>query len=188
MIEQTTIEFKEFNKIARLTRDMVVTEKIDGTNASIYIGENGEFLTGSRTRWITPENDNYGFSRWAHEHKDDLMKLGSGRHFGEWWGNGIQRKYDMKEKVFSLFNVAKWSDDSVRPSCCRVVPVIYRGIFDTMMVDGIIQTLREKGSIASPGFMKPEGVVIFHVQGNLLFKKTLENDEMPKSLLKEKML
>ncbi len=32
------------------------------------------------------------------------------------------------------------------------------------------------GSLAAPGYMKPEGVVIYHVAGNVLFKKTLEED------------
>lgn len=59
----TTTEFVPFQKIGRLSRGCTITEKIDGTNASIYIGEDGEFLTGSRTRWITPEDDNYGFAR-----------------------------------------------------------------------------------------------------------------------------
>ena len=63
-------DFVSFPKIARYSRNVVVTEKIDGTNAQVFIGEDGEFLTGSRNRWITPEDDNYGFSRWAHEHKD----------------------------------------------------------------------------------------------------------------------
>lgn len=176
------MEFKSFAKIARLSRDIIVTEKIDGTNASVYIGENGEFLTGSRTQWITPDKDNYGFSRWAHENKNELMKLGTGHHFGEWWGQGIQRKYDMKEKVFSLFNVSKWSDDAIRPACCRVVPVLYIGMFDTMMIDRILATMKEQGSRANPGFMKPEGVVIYHPQGNIFFKKTIDKDEQPKSL------
>ena len=35
-------------------------------------------------------------------------------------------------------------------------------------------------SVAAPGFMKPEGVVVFHTAGNLGFKKTLEKDEVPK--------
>ena len=99
-------------------------------------------------------------------------------------GQGIQRKYDMKEKVWSLFNVSKWSDDSVRPACCRVVPVLYTGMFDTMMIDGILHTMKEQGSIAAKGFMKPEGVVVYHPQGNILFKKTIEKDEQPKSLVK----
>lgn len=176
-------EFKPFQKIVRISREMVITEKIDGTNASVFIGEDGEFMTASRTQWITPEKDNYGFSRWAHERKDELMKLGKGRHFGEWWGQGIQRKYDMKEKVWSLFNVSKWSDDSIRPLCCRVVPVLYRGMFNTVVVESVLDELKTKGSVVSPGFMKPEGVVIYHLQGNILFKKTIEKDDLPKSLM-----
>ena len=31
------MEFKEFPKLARLSREIVITEKIDGTNASIFI-------------------------------------------------------------------------------------------------------------------------------------------------------
>src|SRR5438105_3732245 len=100
--------FEEFPKIARLSRDCIVTEKIDGTNAQIFITEDGTIHFGSRSRWITPENDNYGFARWATEHKEDLLKLGPGRHFGEWWGCGIQRGYGLKEKRFSLFNVMRW--------------------------------------------------------------------------------
>lgn len=31
------LEFVEFPKIPRLSRDIIVTEKIDGTNAQIYL-------------------------------------------------------------------------------------------------------------------------------------------------------
>jgi hypothetical protein len=65
-----TAIFEAFDKIARLSRMCVITEKIDGTNAQIYIPEEGGFFTGSRNQWITPEQDNFGFSRWAHEHKE----------------------------------------------------------------------------------------------------------------------
>jgi hypothetical protein len=176
-----TVEFKEFNKIARLSRDCVITEKIDGTNAQICITEDGQFLTGSRNRWITPENDNAGFSMWAHKNKEELMKLGVGNHYGEWWGCGIQRKYDMSEKVFSLFNVHRWSDDTIRPKCCRVVPILFQGLFETDMIECVLNGLALGGSKASPLFMKPEGIVIYHTASKTLFKKTIENDEQPKS-------
>lgn len=105
------MNFVGFPKIARLNRDCIITEKIDGTNAQICITEDGGFLVGSRKKWITPENDNYGFARWAYENKEELLKLGVGSHFGEWWGQGIQRRYNMDKKVFSLFNVRyKWTD------------------------------------------------------------------------------
>jgi hypothetical protein len=171
-------EFMKFPKISRFSREVIVTEKIDGTNAQIHITEDGEFLTGSRTRWITPQDDNYGFSRWAHDRKEDLMQLGVGRHFGEWWGQGIQRRYGLSEKRFSLFNTARWEQN--RPICCHVVPVLWRGTFDTLNVEDIMNQLRISGSIAAPGFMKPEGIVIFHTQGNFGLKKTFEKDNTGK--------
>lgn len=173
-------DFVDFPKMARFSREVIVTEKIDGTNAQIFIGEDGEFRAGSRTRWITPEQDNYGFAAWAEQNKEELLQLGPGRHFGEWWGSGIQRRYDQTEKRFSLFNVSRWTDQ--RPSCCEVVPVLWRGNFDDFNVEDCIRDLDRGGSVAAPGFMKPEGIVIFHIAGNVGFKKTIEKDEVPKSL------
>ncbi len=170
-------EFQKFDSIKRLSRDMVVTEKIDGSNAQICITEDGEFLTGSRKRWITPEQDNFGFAKWAHEHEEELREgLGVGKHFGEWWGQGIQRKYGLEEKKFSLFNTGRRLNE--QPTCCHVVPVLYEGMFSSEMIDNVLEDLYNNGSIASPGFMKPEGVVIWHTAARILLKKTLDhNDE-----------
>ena len=169
--------------MARLSRECIITEKIDGTNAQILITEDGGFYTGSRTRWITPESDNFGFSKWAHENKEELMKLGTGRHFGEWWGRGIQRNYGLSERRFSLFNVLRWeSKMDELPSCVSLVPLLYRGTFSTDAAWLCLYELQSAGSRAAPGFMKPEGVVCFHIAANVGFKKTIENDETPKSL------
>lgn len=194
------MEFTEFPKMARLSREVIVTEKIDGTNAQVFISQDGQIMAGSRTRWITPQDDNFGFAAWVEAHRDELLTLGPGRHFGEWWGQGVQRNYDLTEKRFSLFNVQRWALhgtepqriatadpriekwQGVLPECCGLVPVLYRGLFDTTAVDRAIETLRLTGSAAAPGFMKPEGVVVFHTAGNVGFKKTLVKDEMPKAL------
>lgn len=169
--------FIGFGKIARFNRRIVVTEKIDGTNGQIYIGEDGEFLVGSRNGWITPENDNYGFARWAYANKEELLKLGTGSHFGEWWGQGIQRGYCMKEKCFSLFNVHRWDEDSVRPACCRVVPTLFEGNFEDFEIKEFMTVFKRIGSYASPGYNKPEGIIIYHTDSKTLFKKTFEKDE-----------
>lgn len=179
------MEFPEMQKIARLSRNCVITEKLDGTNASIYIDIDPEsgavtFLIGSRTRWITPQDDNYRFARWAIANKEELMKLGPGYHFGEWWGLGIQRNYGLKEKRFSLFNTFRWSDPAARPACCHVVPVLYEGLFTTYFVTEAIYKLEHGGSVAAPGFAKPEGVVIYHEAAKQYFKKTIEKDDKPK--------
>lgn len=174
------IEFSDFGKIARWSRTVTITEKIDGTNASIYIGEDGEFLVGSRNRWITPDDDNYGFATWAYKNRDELMQLGVGHHFGEWWGLGIQRKYNAPEKRFSLFNASRWGVS--RPACCHVVPVLYEGILTANCVDDAINVLRINGSRAAPEFMNPEGIIIWHEAARVYFKKTLHKDVAPKSV------
>ena len=174
--------FVSFQKIARLSRDCIITEKIDGTNAQILITDDGLMFTGSRNRWITPQDDNYGFAKWVEQNKEELFKLGPGRHFGEWWGCGIQRKYDLAEKRFSLFGRIKALEI---PKCVSVVPQLYEGSFNTNSIELILETLKLNGSVAAPGFMKPEGIVIFHKASGTLFKKTIEDDEQPKRLIKD---
>jgi hypothetical protein len=173
-------EFVPFPKIARLNREVVITEKIDGTNAQVHVSEDGTVRAGSRTRWITPDDDNFGFAHWVAAHAHQLRELGPGSHFGEWWGAGIQRRYGLDHKRFSLFNVHRWSDDAVRPKCCHVVPLLYQGLgIETAAANAIVR-LHNEGSLAAPGFMKPEGIVVFHTASSQLFKVTLEKDEKPK--------
>ena len=191
-------EFVPFPKVARLNRAITITEKIDGTNASIYIGEDGEFKCGSRTRWLTLLDDNYGFAKWAYDHKDELMGLGVGRHFGEWWGKGINRGYGVTDKRFSLFNTVRWCNygstprprltantfntnreppklQDVLPACVSLVPVLYVGVFSENAVTLCLAALKDDGSRAAP-FMNPEGVVVFHLANNTAYKVTLDDD------------
>lgn len=188
------LEFKEFPKIARLNRGVIVTEKIDGTNGQVHIrkldgtSEHGidslvatseDFFcvrAGSRNRWLRHDSsdDNYGFGRWVAAHADELAKLGAGTHYGEWWGQGIQRGYGEISKHFSLFNVARWSES--RPACCDVVPIVLSGTgFDSVSV--ALDMLREFGSMAAPKFMKPEGIMAFHTASRTYHKVTLEKDK-----------
>jgi len=207
------LEFTEFEKISRLNREVIVTEKIDGTNGQVHIRpKEGSELemgydtqieiagvphlirAGSRNRWVLHlgSDDNNGFGRWVHAHAHELAALGPGAHFGEWWGAGIQRKYGLTEKRWSLFNVGRWVDTRIigatvgekqqlAPACCHVVPIVATGIGLDYVVQGALAELREHGSHAAPGFMKPEGVVAFHTHSRSLFKVTLERDEEHKS-------
>lgn len=179
-------EFRGFPKVSRFSRAVVITEKIDGTNASVMINDRGDgLIAGSRTRWITPAMDNHGFAKWVQANRDELLTLGPGTHFGEWWGSGIQRGYGLKEKKFSLFNVAKWR--GVQPKCCDVVPVLWEGSMDDIGegISASMDILRKYGSFAAPCFMRPEGIVIYHTAGGVLFKKTLEKDEVPKGFVEK---
>lgn len=194
--------YPAFSKIPRLHRDVVITEMIDGTNAQVFIqprddtplasweipvgandGENYKLSAGSRTRWITPDDDNHGFARWVWQNADELVELGPGHHYGEWWGLGINRGYGLQEKRFSLFNTSRWSDLNARPACCDVVPILTSGGGEklTHLVANAIYNLETMGSFAAPGYDRPEGIVIYHTAANVLFKVTLEKDAVRKT-------
>jgi len=165
------IEFKPWPKIPRITNEkFVITEKIDGTNACIVIDDYGTIGAQSRNRIITPQSDNYGFANWVEANKQDLMSLGPGHHFGEWWGKGIGRQYNQTEKHFSLFNTYRWSNPNERkPSCCKIVPVI--STFEkTYEIEPIINLIKINGSYAAPGYMNPEGLIIFQLLTQSYYK------------------
>lgn len=197
-------EFVGWPKTPRLFRDMTVTEKIDGTNGAIHIekisrdlnaddirpgkimvGDDAYIVTAqSRKRLIDPSDDNHGFAAWVRDNAESLVTvLGEGIRFGEWWGQGIQRNYGMTQKRFSLFNRHKWSDVRLHHYCppqLDVVPAIYEGPFETAAVRHCLDVLSEHGSVAVPGFMRPEGVIIYHAAARSMFKALIENDDAPK--------
>jgi hypothetical protein len=57
-----------------------------------------------------------------------------------------------------------------------VVPVLYAGVFTSDVVDATLASLEANGSVAAPGFMDPEGVVVYVAAARTLFKKTLKGD------------
>jgi hypothetical protein len=204
--------FEEFKKIPRLFRDCTITEKIDGTNGQIYIrdpmdgllneanptclaeveGNTYNVYVGSRNRWIYPVKslDNSGFAAWVVERAPLLVEiLGVGRHYGEFWGAGIQRRYGLtgNDKRFSLFH-PRWEQVLTGrslgglpiPDGLGVVPILYQGKFETKWVEDCIFRLRQFGSVAAPGFMDAEGVVVYHEAAKQYFKTTIKDDEKPK--------
>jgi len=210
------LEFQPWPKIARLNRDITITEKINGTNAAVIITQitYGGFTTAAddpncvaevslggteyavfaqcRTRFITPgkTTDNYGFAGWVERNAEALVDtLGEGSHFGEWWGAGIQSKYGLTggDKRFSLFNTKRWTVGHNLEALAfsgipglGVVPVLYEGPFSQYEINDALHGLDHYGSAASVGFMKPEGIVIFHHASREMYKVTLEKDEAPK--------
>lgn len=199
-------EFQPFPKIPRLFRDMVVTEKLDGTNAAVVIVEqsvdaqramrgtggyavvqSGYYVCAqSRKRFIAPGQDNAGFAGFVWEHADELAEaLGPGTHYGEWWGQGIGRKYGMDHKRFSLFNVKRWGQTDFPAfglDTVDTVPMLATWTMDTATVEKQLALLREEGCQhpAALGFRPAEGVVVFHTAGGCLFKATIEGDDKGK--------
>lgn len=193
------MDFVTWGKIPRFNRDWEITEKIDGTNGVLYWSDkhDGRFDTssvlaarddmylyaGSRNRWLRPESDNFGFARWAQDNADDLYSLGPGRHYGEWYGQGIQRGYGLNEKRFALFDTSKWRNlmDPRIPKGVDVVPVVTlcTGTILQDIIRVVINDLKRDGSLMVPG-AKPEGIVIRHLQNGARFKVLCEGDEVSK--------
>ncbi len=180
------IEFESFPKLHRFSGPIVITEKIDGTNACVVI-DGDEIAAQSRTRIITPEKDNHGFARWVYANKNALIALlGDGRHYGEWWGSGIQRGYGLKEKRFSLFNTTRWNGTLVHNSIgVYVVPVLCEDAFNTTIINQTLLNLKMSGSIAAPGYNNPEGIVVYDTRSGQGYKKTFDYDDTGKGMQKD---
>jgi hypothetical protein len=200
--------FEKFPSLTRFSHGWTVTEKLDGTNACINIvpfdvvddenrteyppitafdGTTSMYVyTQSRSKIISPGKgtDNHGFAQWVSDNAQALVEtLGEGRHFGEWVGKGINKRgYNLDQKVFALFNTARWRDMNELDGRLRCVPVLAEGYmgepgseFERVLVD-----LQADGSVFAPGFMDPEGIVMRHGPSGTLFKKTFDYDEQGK--------
>lgn len=188
------MKFVGFPKIPRMHAPCIITEKIDGTNAQILIVEGDApyalgpdhpciavideaygppphfIAAGSRKRWLAVGDDNFGFAGWVNEHASDLDQiLGPGRHFGEWWGQGIQRRYGLGEKRFTSFRPVNDSSGLVHD-----LPVLYEGIYTPDRAYEALYELQRSGSHAAPGFRDPEGVVVYFPQSHTSFKLTFD--------------
>lgn len=61
--------------------------KLDGTNTSVWLDENGNIAAGSRNRQLTDEEDHHGFLNWAQQNlnfRKFLDKNPGTRLYGEW--------------------------------------------------------------------------------------------------------
>lgn len=195
--------FEAFPKLTRFSHDWTVTEKIDGSNGQILIVSelnplalplasmeplakiNGNYIyAGSRNRMLSlgKSNDHFGFAQFVADNAEELIaKLGEGRHFGEWYGKGIgPRGYDLDQKRFALFNAGRWEGADL-PERIDVVPVLFKGYLeDSGTFDKLLTNLKEEGSKIAPGYLDPEGIVMYHGPSKTLFKKTFDYDEAGK--------
>ena len=200
------MDFEKFPKLTRFSQGWTITEKLDGTNAQIALvpclndadqdGIKGALLyvhnsiedrnyavfAGSRNRWLSLDKDNHGFAKFVYENAVELVKLGPGRHYGEWYGSSIQRGYGLKngEKRFALFNTLRWEGNPDLPECCEVV---HSFISNEYLEDphraafNLMDALKRYGSFHVPGYDNPEGLVMFHRKSGVAFKKTFDYDE-----------
>lgn len=154
-------EFKTWPKIKRYVSNELVriTEKIDGSNSCIIIIDGKVAGTQSRNKIISMAKDNFGFSNWVENNKEELAELGDGYHFGEWAGPKIHgNRHNLGKREFFLFNAGRWSDNNT-PSCVNVVGVLFTGPMESMTISEAMYGLSVKG--LKEGY-KPEGIIVYY--------------------------
>lgn len=149
--KDTMGEFKGWGSTTRENKNKTVTEKIDGTNACIVIYD-GKVTAQSRKRVITPDDDNYGFARWVYDNAGVLMDtLGFGYHYGEWFGEGIQKNpLGIEGKRFALFHATKYTEangyELNKVDGLETVPLLHHGQCDVWTIPDIMADLQDFGS------------------------------------------
>lgn len=146
--------------------EVVITEKIDGTNAR-YMWHDGKMFVGSRNRWLKPDSKNlwtrilngsHSIEQLCREHPNHIL-------YGEIFGPVQALRYDRTEPEFAAFalyncmNGEYMSDPDFWKYAldfgCNITPGIYAGPFDPEM----LATFTEGDSLLAPNHMR-EGVVI----------------------------
>lgn len=171
--------FKPWPKTPRFSAHCIITEKIDGTNGQISICEDGRIFVGSRNRWLsgeTKQSDNFGFYAWVMANETEIRKLGVGRHFGEWYGQGIGRTYGLTDRRFALFNTRRPKESL--PACVGQVPILYEGPY-THEAEAVAKAylIGKRSLIMADGWLgEPEGFVVFFPKTGERFKHVFETE------------
>jgi hypothetical protein len=131
------IKFSEIEQFRHVVRNapkeelvFVGTVKLHGTNASVVFEKDGSMYAQSRSKIITPEDDNAGFAKFAYSNVAllewidlkvrEVIECEELVIFGEWCGRGVQKGVGVSEleKMFVIFAM-KADDNWVDPEVWR---------------------------------------------------------------------
>lgn len=138
-IERLKDKFAEAFKVGE---HITITEKIDGANASIAVGEDGKLIAFSRRNELTPENTLQGFYGYVQSLDPTMISCVLGSRyifFGEWLVKHTIKYPQEKMKQFYVFDVwdteveqyIPWEQTKQMAEFCglKMVPVFYDGPF-----------------------------------------------------------
>lgn len=169
------MQFKEYKKIHALHKDectgilegqCYIQEKVDGANASIWLGDDGEIHYGSRTRNLFLAQDNFnGFGDWVREHlflKGLFMHYPNIRLNGEWLVRHTIGYHEVSYKKFYCFDIE--DENGVKLPMENVYDLCERYEIPTVKLFGqfVNPTLDQIKELAGNSVLgtKGEGVVI----------------------------
>ena len=108
--------------------------KLDGTNGGVQLLPSGEVLAQSRSRLLSPSDDNMGFGAWVEANRSYFESVQTdGEHliiFGEWCGQGIQKRTSISKvprRIFAVFAIQRLHE-RLATSWLEVEPVRIRAL------------------------------------------------------------
>lgn len=123
---------------------ITITEKIDGANASIAVGEDDKLIAFSRRNQLTPESTLQGFYEFVQTLDSSIISCVLGTRyifFGEWLVKHSIKYPEDKMKQFYVFDVwdteieqyLPWEQTKQMAEFCglNLVPLFYDGPFTT---------------------------------------------------------
>ena len=168
------MQFKPYNKIHALHKEecegilegtCYIQEKVDGANASIWLGDDGEIHYGSRSRDLFLANDNFnGFGDWvrSHPHLSEFFRQHPDiRLNGEWLVRHTIGYRETSYKKFYLFDMEDLGivvafDDMYKLASSYEIPVVhFYGKFENPTLE-FIKSLAGQSVLGEKG----EGVVV----------------------------
>lgn len=178
------MEFKKYQHLERFGTEDVdgieigecfVFHKLDGTNGSVWLDDEGNMKAGSRNRTLTLENDNAGF--YAHVISNEninnyLKKHPTHRLYGEWLVPHTLKTY--QEDAWRRFYVFDVCIDKDEESSEYIPYDTYKSMLEEFDIDYIppickikngnydnfIKTLEQNTYLVKDGFGSGEGIVI----------------------------
>lgn len=132
----------KFAEAFKVEEHITITEKIDGANASIAVGEDGKLIAFSRRNELTPESNLQGFYEYVQSLDPTMISCVLGSRyifFGEWLVKHTIKYPQEKMKQFYVFDVwdteieqyIPWEQTKQMAEFCglKMVPVFYDGPF-----------------------------------------------------------
>lgn len=206
-------EFKKYTHVERLSSDRcegltlgecIIQPKLDGSNGSVWLNEEGKLCAGSRNRELSLGKDNGDFYRWMNEiDTDEPIKLRTLLNcipyltiYGEWMGYnkllGAIKDYDPETVrhfwIFDVYNNIEQrylSDDEWRPIMAQYnlteycVPILGRLVDPTL--EQLAEIAKNNKFLLSNANHPGEGIVV----KNYSFVSKYGTYEMGKIVLDE---
>jgi hypothetical protein len=178
-VEEKQMEFRKYQHLERYRTDEVdgiefgdcfIFPKLDGTNASLWTGDDGALKGGSRNRELSLGNDNAGFYNHAVTNMKliaYMLKHPTHRLYGEWLVPHSLKTYrDDAWRKFYIFDVCIDKGDSV-----EYTPYdIYKPLLDEFELDYIVPIAK----VSNPNY---EVLLKFLEKNQFLIKDGAGNGE-----------